>query len=98
WEFSREQGNPLMDVGAFCLSLLRTTSAQGSFPKVIRANSPLARFAQAYSRDWDLPIFLAPSYYLLRQLDRISSQEASEEVTQLMLSHWIPLLRPTLEF
>ena len=98
WEFQREQGNPLMDVGGFMLSLLRRRMRKGAFPAQVQPDTPLAWFIAEYKKSALLPFHLAPGYYMLRVLHRVRQQPASSVVSHLILAQWTPLLRPTLAF
>jgi aminoglycoside phosphotransferase (APT) family kinase protein len=98
WEFQREQGNPLMDVGSFMLSLLRRRMVSGEFPVQIAPNTPPAWFLAAYAPSAGLPVHLAPAYYLLRVLDRVRQQPVNPAISHLILAQWTPMLRPALAF
>lgn len=97
WEYSRESGNPLLDVGAFALSLLRRKKEL--FTCDIEPNSPLYWFAQEYgNRNLYVPISVAPAYYLLRVVNRIMTSTLNESMTHHALLSWIPLLERALAY
>ena len=96
WEYYRSKGNPLVDLGAFCLSLLRRTTLQSNMPAHIDLGSRIAAFLSVYSQPPSLPVALSPAYYVLRWLARVSSPHPGDEITSLYASRtWASLLGPT---
>jgi hypothetical protein len=94
WEYCCPQGNPLIDLGAFCLSMLRRTF-NGRATADARAAGLLDRFLTMYSPGSQLPVTLAPAYYILRWLARISNPRPGSEIQALYASRtWVTLLQP----
>jgi hypothetical protein len=96
WEYSLAQGNPLIDVGAFCLSLLRRAAQHSLLPTDVDLGSRLAAFLSVYSPQPSLPAALSPAYYVLRWLARVSNPQPGNEMTALYATRtWASLLQPT---
>jgi SAM-dependent methyltransferase len=98
WEHSRERGNPMLDVGAFSLSLLRFSSDNGRFPEPINSRHPFFWFFQNYDNPFAIPVSLTPTYYLLRLIHRITRSNQKSPAASFVLFNWCALLPPALEF
>ena len=98
WEFAREMGNPLLDVGAFSLSMLRRSARNGIFSTSKRSTDPSTWFTQEYIQARPIPYALAPTYYLLRIVKRISESANQSPEMYIGLSTWLPLLKPSLQY
>jgi SAM-dependent methyltransferase/uncharacterized protein YbaR (Trm112 family) len=98
WEYSRERGNPLIDVGAFSLSLLRRAAVDGEY-QAGPAQGSVMTFFREYQRRIPIPLFLAPAYYVLRWLARIAMAPPEDELeAHLAFVTTVPLLAPALCF
>lgn len=100
WEFSQNQGNPLLDVGALGLSLLRRSAKNRVFESETSPRDPVYRFFTSYLNNMPgyIPVYLSPAYYLLRLIARKVEQYDSETENHLALNTWLRLLRPALEY
>jgi ubiquinone/menaquinone biosynthesis C-methylase UbiE len=98
WEHSRKHGNPLFDVGAFSLSLLRSSSKNGNFPLELQPRQPVTWFFQNYNDQFSIPVCLSPTYYLLRVISRIKTNSTNSPRVRFLLSNWSSLLKPALDF
>ncbi|HRQ42065.1 MAG TPA: methyltransferase domain-containing protein [Chloroflexota bacterium] len=100
WEFSRGQGNPLLDVGAMGLSLLRRSARIEDFSIEPNSQTPLLQFFAAYLNNMPVyvPVHLSPAYYLLRLIARKANVGNGVLENHLALATWLPLLKPVLEY
>lgn len=83
WAHSRPAGSPFMDAGSFLLSLDSPDLADV--------------FAREYCRIVDLPLQLAPAYYILRMLASDYAAAGINADTYLGYAYWRPRLRRALE-
>lgn len=98
WEYRRTRGNPLMDVGAFSLSLLRLGKSGHSLGKNSRLSPPLTWFHASYTAHFRIPVELAPVYYLLRRISLVATSPGDEAARYLVLSQWLSSLELALEY
>jgi ubiquinone/menaquinone biosynthesis C-methylase UbiE len=98
----RERGNPLMDVGCFGFSILR--SAEGERPSendhhmlLARANRSLGWFERDYLSQNTLPIRLAPAYYLMRLFEQKQVDIGRGIEAAYVQRYWLNYLRLTLD-
>lgn len=98
WEYRRDEGHPMVDAGAFCLSLLRRTAVSGRF-KAGGPRSGYASFQRIYCSGGSLALELAPAYYILRWLERIANVPGDSRDAALRAARvWMQLLGPSLAF
>lgn len=98
WEFFRESGNPLLDIGAFYLSLLRRSLNKGAFSKQPGQNKPLDWFKDRLRKEYSIPLSLTPSYYLLRFIKRFRDGNDNSPVVRHTLAEWSTLLNSVIEY
>ena len=98
WEHSRTPDNPLLDVGAFSLSLLQRSAKRGVFQQKLNSQAPVYWFFREYSQQLQLPVFLSPTYYILRLISRILHSSPDDTIIYNALSTRIPLLQSALEY
>ena len=97
WEYTQDRGNPLLDIGAFALSLLRFSSHNGALPSKITPRNPFYWFIHHFDNQFGIPICLAPTYYLLRVINRFSGEELINPTSKYVFHTWMSLLQPALE-
>ncbi len=98
WEFKKTNGNPLMDVGGFYLSLLRRAGADDKCINQSKTDGPIAWFTGGLSPCMNIPFTLSPSYYLLRVMERFLGQKNAACRLATFELEWGPLMCPTLEY
>ena len=98
WEYASPAGNPLMDVGAFYLSLLPNAVMQDHHRPEFREEDPVAEFTRNYRESMDLPIDLSLTYYVLRGLKRDVGHSPVCPDNYLIYRSWIRLLEPSLDY
>jgi len=98
WEFYQESGNPLLDIGAFYLSILRRSPNKDRFPKQSAHNKPLSWFQERVKKEYAFPLSITPSYYLLRFIKRFRDGNDDSPVVKHTLAEWSTLLHSVIEY
>jgi hypothetical protein len=90
WGHARNPGQPLLDIGSFYFALLRRQSPQ--------RDQAVAAFLSAYQERsaGDLPVHLAPAYYLLRMIERALPDQDRHADKTLIIQGWVKHLSPAL--
>jgi ubiquinone/menaquinone biosynthesis C-methylase UbiE/uncharacterized protein YbaR (Trm112 family) len=98
WDFAKEKGNPLMDIGGFYLSLIRRAPKRSAFSKQSNMNGPINWYVNKLSKRILVPFSIAPSYYLLRVIERILEQNDDSPITKRTLADLILLFGIAIEY
>jgi ubiquinone/menaquinone biosynthesis C-methylase UbiE len=99
WEFSQSRGNPLLDAGAFGLSLLRRSTNNFSFSATTRSDAADLFFETYLAKiRHNLPLHLAPGYYLLRLVARRSEAKHAPALDYFDFASLGQLVGPALKF
>jgi hypothetical protein len=94
WGMSRENGNPLFDVGAFSMALL-----QRSLFEAPTTPGTTEWFTTAYNHQLQIPVLLAPTYYLLRSIAATLNNAGNNTTAHnAALITWTNLLATTLKY
>jgi hypothetical protein len=103
WERMRKRGNPLLDVGCFYFSILhrsdrgRISGVKSPFLEA-NGNESLQWFEEYYLKYQNLPIRLAPAYYLLRLLEKEPVGVGDRIGHTYVRSYWLNFLKQTLNY
>ena len=98
WEYASPAGNPLMDVGAFYLSLFSNPSVVDHQRPGFKDKDSAAEFSHNYRESMDLPIDLSLTYYVLRGLKRDVGHSPVCPENYLVYRSWTKLLVPSLDY
>jgi len=98
WDYASSAGNPLMDAGAFYLSLFPISSLGNHLRLSQFTKGLIAKFSSAYRQSYDLPLELSPAYYVLRAFMRDVGFSPVNPKNYMVYKYWIRLLRTSLEY